>query len=416
MENIHDAAATAFAAEGFSVLRKTKLSPEEFEKEIADTNIIGIRSKTKLPKEILDKAPQLLAVGCFCIGTDTTDLKYAAEKGIPVFNSPYANTRSVAELVIAEMIMLARQAGDRSMEIHRGEWNKKSIGCYEVRGKTLGIVGYGHVGSQLCVLAESLGMNVIFFDVVNKLALGTSRQVSKEELLSQSDFVSLHVPKLKSTENLISGAEIAMMKPGSYLINAARGKVVDIEAAAAALRSGHLAGGAFDVYPSEPKGHTLEFKTVLQGCPNTILTPHIGGSTEEAQKAIGLEVSSKLIKYVNTGPTLGAVNVPNVDIGGSLDTGFARVMNYHKDVPGVMKSINEIVSIGNVSYQTLRTGDGVGYVIVDLKADDIGGIKTALEGMKDSIRTFLLYAGPGYQGETATPKFTRKASGDEEKK
>jgi D-3-phosphoglycerate dehydrogenase len=407
MENIHDVAAENFKKEGYEVVRHTKLSPEDFEKEIATTNIIGIRSKTLLPKEILEKAPNLLCVGCFCIGTDTTDLPEAARRGIPVFNSPYANTRSVAELVLAEMIMMARQAGDRSMEIHSGTWNKKSKGCHEVRGKQLGIVGYGHVGSQLSVLAESLGMTVVFTDIVNKLALGTAVQVSLDELVATSDFVSLHVPKLKSTENLISAEVIGKMKPGSYLINCARGKVADVDATAEALKSGKLAGAAFDVYPSEPKGYTTEFKSVLQGCPNTILTPHIGGSTEEAQEAIGMEVSDKLIKYVNTGPTIGAVNVPNVDIGGRLQKGYTRIMNYHRDVPGVMRGINEIVSPYNVSYQTLRTGNGIGYVIVDLKADNVEDIRNALDKLDASIRTYILEAGPGYRGEVGSPSPTQ---------
>mmetsp|Transcript_36080 Transcript_36080/g.108354 ORF Transcript_36080/g.108354 Transcript_36080/m.108354 type:complete len:410 (-) Transcript_36080:364-1593(-) len=399
MENVHDVAAAAFKDQGFEVLRHTKLSAEDFEKELASINVIGIRSKTQLPKEMLDKAPNLLCIGCFCIGTDTINLPHAAARGIPVFNSPYANSRSVAEMIIAQMVILARQIGDRSMELHKGIWNKKSKGCFEVRGKTLGIIGYGHVGSQLSVLAESMGMAVLFHDVNNKLALGTAVQVPKEELLAKADFVSLHVPRLKSTENLIAAEEIAQMKPGSYLLNASRGNVVDIDAAAAALTKGHLAGGAFDVYPTEPKGYTEEYKNVLQGCPNTILTPHIGGSTEEAQCAIGKEVSGKLIKYINTGVTMGSVNVPNVDIGGALEQEYTRIMNFHKDVPGVMRSINEIVSIGNVSFQTLRTGGGIGYAIVDLKADDASGIKEKLEKMEHSVRTFLVQQGPGYQGE-----------------
>ncbi|EDQ87605.1 uncharacterized protein MONBRDRAFT_37889 [Monosiga brevicollis MX1] len=345
MEKISTEAVKTFQAEGFTVRQAVKYSEEELVEAIKDVHIIGVRSKTKLPARVLDAATKLTAIGCFCIGTDQTDLKHAASKGIPVFNAPYANTRSVSELVIAEIIMLARQAGDRSMEIHQGEWNKKSDGCYEVRGKTLGIIGYGHVGSQLSVLAESLGLK---------------------------------------------------MKTGSYLINAARGSCVDIEHVAAALRSGHLAGAAIDVYPKEPAGHTKEWVNVLQGCPNTILTPHIGGSTEEAQASIGREVATKIIAYMDRGSTLGAVNVPEINISARLDEGHSRVVSFHQNTPGVLRDINNIISIANIKSQQLLTNDEVGYLVVDLETVSISEVKEKLEQVPHNIRLRLLFRGPGY--------------------
>jgi len=402
MEKIHDVAVKSFEEQGFEVIRPEggKLSPEEFEEILPTIDIIGIRSKTKLPKELLQKAVRLMAIGCYCIGTDTIDLKFARESGIPVFNSPYANTRSVAELVIAEMVMMARQAGDRSREMHTGEWNKKSIGCYEVRGKQLGIVGFGHVGMQLCTLAEAMGMRVVFCDVIGKLALGNSKQVSQEELLATSDFVSLHVPKLESTRGLIKAEELALMKKGSYLLNLSRGFVVDNEATAAALRSGHLAGAAFDVYPEEPAGYTKDgFKNPLVGCPNTILTPHIGGSTEEAQEAIGYEVANKVIKFVNNGSTVGAVNVPPVDNGGNLQEGYTRIVNFHRDVAGTVRLLNNALTEGNITYQGLRTGDGIGYIIVDLESKVSAPVKKKLNALPATICTYLLQKGEGYRGD-----------------
>lgn len=295
---------------------------------------VGVRSKTKITKELLDGAPRLLCTGCFCIGTDQTDLDYAASLGIPVFNSPYANTRSVAELVIGEMISLARQLTDRTKECHAGQWSKVSKGCYEVRGKTLGIIGYGHVGSQLSVLAESLGMQVIFYDIAPVLSLGNAKcYKSMNELLAQADFVSLHVPKTPQTVGLIGQAQIKLMKKGSFFVNASRGDVVVVPDVAAALRSGYLAGAAFDVYPKEPSSGE-EFESELRGCPNTILTPHIGGSTEEAQDAIGVDVASKIIAYINQGRSIGAVNFPEIDMRGHAKA--HRVLISHRNVPGVL--------------------------------------------------------------------------------
>eukprot|EP00729_Bicosta_minor_P005667 gene5667-35615_t len=400
MEKVHEDAADAFREQGFSVIRKTKLTPEELAEIIPTVHVIGIRSKTKLPKEILEKAVNLMAVGCFCIGTDTTDLSLAANMGIPVFNSPYANSRSVAELVIAEMVMLARQTGDRSMECHKGTWNKQSAGCYEVRGKTLGIIGYGHVGSQLSVLAEAMGMKVLFYDVVPTLPLGNAIQCKTlDHLLEESMFVSLHVPKLASTANMMGAEQFAKMPKGAYMLNLSRGNVVDVDALAASLKSGHLAGCAVDVYPSEPAGLVHDFKTPLQGCPNTILSPHIGGSTEEAQSSIGREVSSKLINYINDGNTTGSVNVPNVAPSGRLREGHTRVLSYHKNVPGVMRDMNEIMSTANVTFQALSTNEDIGYLIADVGSSIGKDLKEKLNEMTATLRNYVLFYGQGYQGE-----------------
>ena len=312
-----------------------------------DFHVLGIRSKTRLTARVLREARNLIAVGCFCIGTNQVDLPFAAQRGIAVFNSPFSNSRSVAELVIAEIISLARQLGDRSLEMHAGTWNKVSTGCWEVRGKTLGIVGYGHIGSQLSVLAEAMGMSVCFFDVVNLMALGSARQVpSLEALLAEADFVTCHVPELPETKGLIGARQFEVMKKGSYLINASRGSVIDIPALIEASRSGKLAGAALDVYPSEPGGNGPFFDNELnkwgedlRGLKNVILTPHIGGSTEEAQSAIGTEVSDALMRYVNEGVTLGAVNMPEVALRSLTmeEPNNVRVIFIHQNVPGVLR-------------------------------------------------------------------------------
>eukprot|EP01136_Pigoraptor_vietnamica_P032374 Opistho-1_new@94152 len=351
LENINTLAINILKSEGFVVEAvKGALSEDELKERIKGVHAIGIRSKSQITEAVLQHADRLLAIGCFCIGTDQVDLGAAERKGIPVFNSPFMNSRSVAELMIAEIIMLSRQLGDRNKEMHRGEWNKVSANCHEVRGKTLGIVGYGHIGSQLSVLAESLGMKVLFFDIVNVMPLGNSRPVaSLNELLASADFVSLHVPDTPETVGMIGAAQIAQMRPGTYLINASRGKVVDIEALRAALMSGHLAGAAVDVYPTEPRNNCKDWASPLVGCPNTILTPHIGGSTEEAQEKIGEEVAQKLVKLINIGSTHGAVNFPNVEIPYVKDS--HRILNTHKNVPGVLKQINGILGDFNIVRQ-----------------------------------------------------------------
>lgn len=323
LENVNSAGQDILRRQGYQVeALKASLPKAELIEKIRDVHVLGIRSKTKLTAEVLREAKSLLVVGCFCIGTNQVDLKYAAEHGIAVFNSPFSNSRSVAELVISEIIALARQIADRSMELHKGIWNKVSNGCWEVRGKTLGIVGYGHIGNQLSVLAEAMGMKVIFYDVVNLMSMGTARQThSLQELLGEADFVTLHVPEIPETKNMIGEKEFDAMKNGSYLINASRGSVVDIQALINASRSGKLAGAAIDVFPHEPGANGDYFHdelnswcSSLQGLKNIILTPHIGGSTEEAQRAIGFEVAEALVHYVNEGITLGAVNVPEVNL------------------------------------------------------------------------------------------------------
>jgi D-3-phosphoglycerate dehydrogenase len=348
LENVNVAGIEILKKQGYQVEAiKSSLPEDELIEKIRDVQVVGIRSKTKLTKKVLEEAKNLIVIGCFCIGTNQVDLQTAAEKGIAVFNSPFSNSRSVAELVISEIVALARELADRSMELHNGVWNKVSKGCWEVRGKTLGIVGYGHIGSQLSVLAESMGMEVIYYDVLTMMGLGTARQVETlDDLLQQADFVSLHVPATADTKNLIGAAQFEKMKKGSYLINNSRGTVVDIPALIEASRSGKIAGAAIDVFPHEPAGNGDYFTNDLNswtkdlvGLKNIILTPHIGGSTEEAQSAIGVEVSTALVRYVNEGATLGAVNMPEVNLRGlSLEeANCMRVIYIHKNVPGVLR-------------------------------------------------------------------------------
>lgn len=318
------------------------LAGEELIQKIREVHVIGIRSKTKLTKEVLKEAKHLLAVGCFCIGTNQVDLQAAAKQGIAVFNSPFSNSRSVAELVIGEIIMLARQLGDRNSEMHNGVWNKVSKACYEIRGKILGIVGYGHIGAQLSVLAEAMGMTVYFYDVLQIMPLGQAKPVETlDELLAISDYISLHVPETEDTRNLIGDHEIQQMKKGAYLLNNARGTVVQIPALTKGLQSGHLAGAAIDVFPKEPasNGPHFNYYPELLACPNLILTPHIGGSTEEAQSMIGLEVSQSLTKYINEGTSLNAVNFPEIDIRAIRedDKNTVRVLYIHQNIPGVLR-------------------------------------------------------------------------------
>jgi len=400
LENVHQRAIDMFHQEGFYVETATALSKEELLDKLAGRNgheaihAIGVRSKTVLSAECFELAKRLLCVGCYCIGTDNHDLPKAEQCGIPIFNAPFANTRSVAELVITEIIALSRQLMDRSAECHRGGWYKVSKGCCEVRGKTLGIVGYGHVGSQVSVLAESLGMRVVYHDVIPKMALGNASQCgSMEEVLEQADYVTLHVPRLPSTKNLIGAAQLAAMKKGSYLINAARGEVVVVDDLAEALRSGHLAGAAADVFPSEPKKNGEElFESPLCGLPNVILTPHIGGSTEEAQAAIGVEVASAMIKCINTGVTYGAVNFPQVDIMPRVGT--HRLINCHRNVPGVLMKVNTALSQAgcNIFAQQLTTSETVGYMVVDVDVFTSEECMTIIKSLGESIRSRILWA------------------------
>ena len=370
-----------------------------YSKRYRDIHVLGIRSKTKLTARVLSEAKNLVVVGCFCIGTNQVDLKYAAQHGICVFNSPFSNSRSVAELVIGEIITLARQLGDRSLEMHRGTWNKVSTKCWEIRGKTLGIIGYGHIGSQLSVLAEAMGMSVIYYDVVNLMAMGTARQVpSLELLLGGADFVTCHVPELPETENMIGEKQLQQMRKGSYLINASRGSVVDIAALIHAMRSGKIAGAALDVYPSEPGGNGDYFNNDLnqwgkdlRSLKNIILTPHIGGSTEEAQSAIGIEVAEALVRYVNEGVTLGAVNMPEVALRNITmdEPNHARVIFIHQNVPGVLRRVNEILGDHNVDKQMTDSRGDTAYLMADIsnvKETEVATLYTELEALKGMLQ------------------------------
>ncbi|KAI1674742.1 D-3-phosphoglycerate dehydrogenase [Pyrenophora tritici-repentis] len=399
LENVNEAGVDILRGQGYQVEAiKASLSEDQLIEKIRHVHVIGIRSKTKLTKKVLDEAKNLHVIGCFCIGTNQVDLQTAASKGIAVFNSPFSNSRSVAELVISEIIALARQLADRSMELHNGTWNKVSKGCCEIRGKTLGIVGYGHIGSQLSVLAESMGMAVIYYDVLTTMGLGTARQVqSLDELLAHSDFVSLHVPATAETENLIGKEQFAKMKDGSYLINNARGTVVDISAMIEASRSGKLAGAAIDVFPNEPAGNGDYFTNDLNnwtkdliGLKNIILTPHIGGSTEEAQSAIGVEVSTALVRYVNEGTTLGAVNMPEVNLRSlTLDQpDCMRVIYIHKNVPGVLRQVNGILLHHNIEKQMSDSRNDIAYLMADIsevKEGEIRDLVTSLEELSCKI-------------------------------
>jgi D-3-phosphoglycerate dehydrogenase len=393
LENIHQSAHDLFRHERFRIEATSGALPErELCERIADVHVLGIRSKTHVTEAALAAGKRLLSVGCFCIGTNQVDLDAANRMGVPVFNAPFSNTRSVAELIIAEIVALARQLGDRSAEAHRGIWKKVSAGCYEIRGKTLGIVGYGHIGSQVGVLAEAMGMRVVFVDILTKLPMGNNRPMRElGELLQEADFVTLHVPATPQTEGLIGAAELARMKRGAYLLNASRGSVVDLPALAESIRSGHLAGAAVDVYPTEPETNSEGFKTPLQGVPNVILTPHIGGSTAEAQEAIGREVATSLIKFVNQGATTGAVNFPPTEL--PPKPGKHRILNVHRNVPGVLRDINRIVSElnANIHAQLLATDANVGYLIMDLDQDVSNDVKKAIAALETSIRTRILY-------------------------
>jgi D-3-phosphoglycerate dehydrogenase len=393
LENIHPKAVELFRSEGFDVETVAgALKEDELCKKLESVHVLGIRSKTQVTRRALEAAPRLLSLGCFCIGTNQVDLDSAKARGVPVFNAPFSNTRSVAELIIAEIVLLARQLGDRSREVHDGKWRKVAAGCYEIRGKTLGIIGYGHIGSQLGVIAEALGMNVMFFDIATKLPMGNNHAVeSMDELLAKSDFVTLHVPATQQTHEMFGEREIARMQKGSFLLNASRGTVVVIPALAAALRAGHLAGAAIDVYPEEPESNSDGFVTPLQNLTNVILTPHIGGSTIEAQAAIGSEVGNSLVRYVATGATTGSVNFPPVELPPNKAT--HRVLNVHRNVPGVLRDINAIVSeLGaNISSQVLATDASIGYLVMDIEKDVAQSVAERIAALTTDIRTRVLY-------------------------
>jgi D-3-phosphoglycerate dehydrogenase len=393
LENIHESARQLFAAEQFQVeALKHALKEDELIQKIRDVHVIGIRSKTQLTARALAAGKRLLSVGCFCIGTNQVDVAAANRQGVPVFNAPFSNTRSVAELIISEIIALARKLTDRTREVHAGIWNKASADCNEVRNKVLGIIGYGHIGRQLGVLAEALGIRVLDFDITARLPMGNNRSVATlQELLAESDFVTLHVPATPQTKNMIGAAELATMRKGSYLLNASRGSVVDIPALAQALQSGHLGGAAIDVYPQEPASNDDPLRSELQGLKNVILTPHIGGSTSEAQESIGREVATALIRFVNTGSTTGAVNFPQIELPGQPQT--HRILNVHRNVPGVLGEINGIVSglKANIHSQMLVTDSQIGYLIMDLDQDVSDDVRHAIGLLPTNVRTRILY-------------------------
>jgi D-3-phosphoglycerate dehydrogenase / 2-oxoglutarate reductase len=372
LESIHSVAEELLEAEGFEVQRiDGSLREEQLCARVAGVHLLGIRSKTQLTRKVLDAADALIAVGAFCIGTNQVALEHAMHRGVAVFNAPFSNTRSVAEMVLAEIVMLSRRLGDRSKEMHQGMWRKVATGSREVRGKTLGVVGYGHIGSQVSILAEDLGMRVVFYDIAAKLPLGNSQPVKTlDVLLEQSDFVTLHVPETPQSRRMMGADQLSRMKKGAFLINASRGTVVDLDALAQALRNGRLDGAAIDVYPDEPAANSAEgFETPLRGLANVIMTPHIGGSTLEAQEAIGREVSATLSRFAHTGATLGSVNFPPVDLGRT--SGTWRVINVHHNVPGVLRDLNRIVSDhdSNIHAQVLSTNAAIGYLVMDLDSN-----------------------------------------------
>ncbi len=406
-EGVHAAAADRLKDEGFAVETVAGApSSAKLRTLLANAHVLGIRSKTNVLAEHLASAPRLLAIGAFCIGTDQIDLAAARGAGVCVFNSPFSNTRSVAELTLAEIIALHRRIPVKNIAMHAGTWDKSASGAHEVRGRTLGIVGYGHIGAQISVLAEAIGMRVIFHDVVPKLALGNARPVrTLADLLKESDVVTLHVPDEPSTRKLITAAHLKKMKRGSILINNARGAVVDIPAVADAIKSGHLAGAAFDVFPSEPSAKDEPFESELRGLPNVLLTPHIGGSTEEAQEAIGLDVAEKLVRFINVGATTGAVNVPQVDLAEQPPqapstsitpphpTRPHRILYFHRNVPGVLGSVHRVIAeVGaNISAEHLRTDGDLGYVILDVDPTSGGGkSKKVLEKLREIPETVRL--------------------------
>ncbi|WP_438951678.1 phosphoglycerate dehydrogenase [Porticoccus sp.] len=394
LEGVHTSAVTTLKASGYHNVEyhKAALSEEQLIEKIRDCHFVGIRSRTQLNRRVFEAASRLIGVGCFCIGTNQVDLQAATEHGVVVFNAPYSNTRSVAELIIAEIIMLMRGIPEKNAAAHRGGWLKTATASHEVRGKTLGIIGYGNIGSQLSVMAESMGMRVKFYDVVTKLPLGNAEQVgSLKELLALSDVVSLHVPDNPATRNMIRAEQLAAMKSGAILINAARGNVVDIDALCDRLENKQIGGAAIDVFPVEPKSNQEEFLSPLRKFDNVILTPHIGGSTQEAQENIGLEVAEKLVMYSDTGTTISAVNFPQVSL--PSHSGAHRLLHVHHNVPGIMTAINHVFSDNNIniSSQYLQTNQSVGYVVLDVDAEYSDVALKALKTIDGTIRCRVLF-------------------------
>ena len=394
LEGVHQSAIDALAQAGYTniVTYPKALPTEDLKQEIKDAHFVGIRSRTQLSEDVLDAAERLVAIGCFCIGTNQVDLEAAARRGIPVFNAPFSNTRSVAELVMAEVILLLRGVPQRSAAAHRGEWQKSATGSFECRGKTLGIIGYGNIGMQLGVIAESLGMKVVYFDVESKLPLGNAQpKATLKALLEESHVVSLHVPQHASTELLIGRQEIAAMRSGAMLINASRGNVVDLDALAEALNGNHIGGAAIDVFPVEPRSNNDEFRSPLRGIDQCILTPHIGGSTQEAQENIGVEVVEKLTRYSDNGTTTSAVNFPEVAL--PEHEGKHRLLHVHQNIPGIMSAINQVFSYSsvNVSGQYLQTMGDTGYVVIDIESDYSKTLINQLSAIEGTLRTRVLF-------------------------
>ncbi|MBN3190546.1 phosphoglycerate dehydrogenase [Pectobacterium brasiliense] len=395
VEGVHQSALDNLRAAGYTNIEfhKGALDPEALKASIRDAHFVGIRSRTHLTEEIFAAAEKLIAVGCFCIGTNQVELSAATKRGIPVFNAPFSNTRSVAEMVIGEMLLMLRGIPAANAKAHRGIWHKLAVGSFEARGKKLGIIGYGHIGMQLGILAESLGMHVYFYDIESKLPLGNAQQVRHlSDLLNMSDVVSLHVPENESTYNMMGSEELALMKPGSILINAARGTVVDIPALCDVLSSKHLSGAAIDVFPQEPATNSDPFLSPLCEFDNVLLTPHIGGSTQEAQENIGDEVAGKLAKYSDNGSTLSAVNFPEVSLP-VHGARASRLLHIHENRPGIITKINQIFAEQgiNIAAQYLQTTPEIGYVVIDVETD---GAQTALQLMKaipGTIRARLLF-------------------------
>lgn len=394
LEGVHPNTVETFRAAGYTNVEYLKGSLEEdaLIEKIRDVHFVGIRSRSNLTERVLDAAQKLVAIGCFCIGTNQVNLKAAEARGIPVFNAPFSNTRSVAELVLGEILLLMRGIPAKNAKAHRGDWDKSAANSVEARGKTLGIIGYGHIGTQLSIIAESIGMKVFYYDIENKLSLGNAIQVpSLDELLAISDVVSLHVPETPATQNMIAAEQLAKMKPGAILINAARGTVVDIDALVAVLKSNHLSGAAIDVFPAEPTANGEPFVSPLQAFDNVILTPHIGGSTQEAQENIGLEVSSKLIKYSDNGSTLSAVNFPEVSLP---EHGKAsRLLHIHRNQPGVLNKINQAFAEDgiNIAGQYLQTTANIGYVVIDIETEHSEKALAKLKAIDGTIRARILH-------------------------
>ncbi|MEE2960065.1 MAG: phosphoglycerate dehydrogenase [Myxococcota bacterium] len=395
LEGVHQTAVDGFKNAGYTHVEyhKSALSPADLRAVLEDAYIVGVRSRTQLTAEVLDTAPKLVAVGCFCIGTNQVDLDHAMGRGVPVFNAPHSNTRSVAELVLAETIMLLRGISDKNRGAHEGVWLKSAANSYEVRGKSIGIVGYGHIGSQVSILAEAFGMRVYYYDTEPKLPMGNATQLpSLEELLGCCDVVTLHVPQADDTANLMSHEMIAKVKDGAIVLNLSRGSVVDLDALAEAIRGGRIRGAAVDVFPVEPKSNKDVFKSPLQGLANVILTPHIGGSTLEAQKNIGIEVSRKLVQYSDHGSTIGAVNFPSISL--AKHTAARRILHVHRNRPGVLRQINRTFADAdaNILGQHLQTMGALGYVVTDFEEGlDEENLLTELQGIEETIKCRILY-------------------------